>query len=61
LQNIKAKELKDRVKPEDYKPESSRKQKDDEYDQKQKEMDEAGIEDDTNYDPAAANDNSGME
>lgn len=41
LENIKVKDLKDRVKVEDYKPEASRKQKDDEYERRLKEEEQA--------------------
>lgn len=53
LETIKAKELEDRVTVEAYNPEAGRKQKDAEFDQKMKEREEAGIEDDENYDPGA--------
>jgi len=51
LENIKAKELTDRVTMEDYKPEAGRKQKDEEFAQKMKEREAAGLDDDEVYNP----------
>jgi hypothetical protein len=50
LDNIRVKDLKDRVKVEDYKPEANRKQKDIEFEQKLKE-DEMAVVDEQQYDP----------
>lgn len=51
LENIKAKELKDRVNVEEYNPEAGRKQKDAEFEQKMRDREAAGLDDDQNYDP----------
>ena len=53
MENVKGKELKDRVKVEEYNPEGGRAKKDADFEQLQKEKDEAGIEDEDeeNYDP----------
>ena len=51
LENVKGKELKDRVKVESYDPGADRAEKDQENEKKQQEREEAGIEDDEEYDP----------
>ena len=48
---MKAKELKDKIKPEDYKPESNRAANDEEYEKQQKELEAAGIVDQINFHP----------